>query len=71
MKKVVISEFEVMSEPQPWPGASLDNVAAVIMARKGLRLKPSVDPAPKHLLSYWRIEPDPMSRQITVWQEVE
>ena len=71
MMKVVISELEVISEPHPWRGASSDNVIAVIMARKGLKLKPSVDPKPKDLMPYWRIETDPLLRHVTIWQEVE
>lgn len=66
--KVTISRDEIVREPPPWPRASYENTVAVLMARKGLRLRPSFDPKPDNLLPPWQVEEDRGTGTITIWQ---
>ena len=66
--KITISRGELMKEPPPWPRATYENMVAVLMARKGLRLRPSFDPRPCDLLPPWKVEEDPATQVITIWQ---
>lgn len=66
--EVTISRDEILREPPPWPRATYENTVAILMARKGLRLRPSVDPQPADLLPPWRAEEYRDTRAITIWQ---
>ena len=66
--KVTITLDEMAREPKPWPCATFANTMAVLMARKGLRMRPSVAPKPEDLLPPWRIDEDRSTLAVSIWQ---
>ena len=53
---VTVTRREIASEPSPWFGASRENVLALLLARKGIRFKPSVDPTISDMRAPWHVE---------------
>ncbi len=68
MNRVTISNAEMIQEPNPWPGATYENRLAVLMTRKGLRMRPSVDPKPEDLEPPWHIEENRDAMSFVIWQ---
>lgn len=53
---VMVTREELISEPSPWFGASQSNIMALLLARKGIRFKPSVDPTISDMRTPWHVE---------------
>jgi hypothetical protein len=64
----VVTALEIMRSEQPWSGASPENVAAVILMRRGIRFRPSVAPTLEDILPPCRINRASDNGDLTVWQ---
>ena len=63
-----LSDAEMLREPVPWRNATLEEIAAHILARKGIRFTDVFSPTLMDIEPPYRIERDSRTGDIKVWQ---
>lgn len=67
----VVTAIEIIRSEQPWPGATTENIASVMLKRRGIRFRASVSPTLADILPPCRVSRCSKTGDLTVWQGSE